>query len=1342
MYGSMAGALLTRTPISHLAALTLLLVTQSLCAKDIPQCLSSPCEEDSPCANEGGCERATDPCLSNPCPLNATCQVSFNAQTFACQCPTGYGGKNCDIPMERCEQNLCRHGGQCYVSHGGLTCVCATGYKGSYCETPTDECLWNPCFNGAVCRDKGDGRSCYCVPGFQGTLCDIEVNECVSQPCRNGATCLNLIGRYACVCPAEYTGTDCELEVDECSSGPCLNDAACHDSLGGFSCTCPAGFRGDLCQLDVDECASCPCLNGGHCVDGNNGYTCDCDGVGFIGLHCETPAPLCWSQPCHHHATCLEDSGSFTCLCWPGVHCEEDLNECELNPCQNGGTCENLHGSYVCHCAVGGDLAGPFYGGRNCGELLIGCVGRACQNGGSCVPRLTDGEHSHSCQCPAGFRGPECMNRTTFSFNGKAVLPLRNATSQPGHLLYNITLSFQTVQPSAVIFHWGDHETSLRLYLQNGSMFLASHVNSQLKALLHISHHVSDDRWHSVEVSLVGTIALKLLDPSCAGECVNSSAHDVIGGPLDFAFQNLILGGEPSTGTQEENGFDNDLQPWLVGCLRDVGVNSAVVTAEDVTLGNVEVGCQRRDLCQSHPCQNRGRCNNLWLSYRCDCHRPYRGHNCSSEYEAGRFGHADLPSYAAFGLGAEPSDDITISAFMRTRRASGLLLALGNATSYGIAVSLDGGKLTVTSSGDLLLTGERVINDGHFHLVSLKMARHRVELFLSSQSLGQISAETQRIQAEDVLYVGGLQGTGETAKRGGYFKGCVQDLRMGSRRLELFPKSETTSAGGSRVLSNVTPGCAGDNLCKSSPCRNGGVCYSIWDDFTCTCPPNTAGQACEDLNWCQLTPCPSQAVCQPVPTGYECTADAFFTGTGQGVAYRSNGKITRDLTNLTMGFRTRGTESVLLHAEREPESLTVAVRDARLLFHLQSGNSFYSVSLSGAEAVSDGKWHSVTWSMAAPGSQASQWQLTTDGQRNVITSSVPTGNLNFLREGTDIYLGALSDVTGGGFTGCLGTVEIGGIPLPYFAAADYQTVKPQAEQFLKITPGSVGVGCLPFNPCASNPCTHGGSCQDVYTHPLCTCPPGRTGARCETDIDECLSSPCLHGNCTDGAAGYWCECQAGYTGANCDIIDSCQSHKCAHGATCIGGTTGYSCFCPANFTGRFCSVSSWSEASALSVVRIFNRMPSTFCGNEKRNITCYNYGNCTEVGGELRCVCLTGFVGERCEIDIDECDSDPCLNGGLCQNLPNRYHCLCDMNFAGERCEVDLSDFLPSGVFTAVASVVLALFFAICAGLCIFIAAAGVRSNQGTYSPSRQEKEGSRVEMWDIAQPPPMERLI
>lgn len=37
-----------------------------------------------------------------------------------------------------------------------------------------------------------------------------------------------------------------------------------------------------------------------------------------------------------------------------------------------------------------------------------------------------------------------------------------------------------------------------------------------------------------------------------------------------------------------------------------------------------------------------------------------------------------------------------------------------------------------------------------------------------------------------------------------------------------------------------------------------------------------------------------------------------------------------------------------------------------------------------------------------------------------------------------------------------------------------------------------------------------------------------------TDVDECESSPCVQGNCTDQVDGYVCGCFPGYRGPNCD----------------------------------------------------------------------------------------------------------------------------------------------------------------------------------------------------------------
>ena len=39
---------------------------------------------------------------------------------------------------------------------------------------------------------------------------------------------------------------------------------------------------------------------------------------------------------------------------------------------------------------------------------------------------------------------------------------------------------------------------------------------------------------------------------------------------------------------------------------------------------------------------------------------------------------------------------------------------------------------------------------------------------------------------------------------------------------------------------------------------------------------------------------------------------------------------------------------------------------------------------------------------------------------------------------------------------------------------------------------------------------------------------------CSADIDECESSPCVHGVCEDKINGYRCVCNPGYTGPHCE----------------------------------------------------------------------------------------------------------------------------------------------------------------------------------------------------------------
>eukprot|EP01050_Picozoa_sp_SAG11_P008191 SAG11_NODE_709_length_7645_cov_51.686059_2_plen_1938_part_01 len=263
--------------------------------------------------------------------------------------------------------------------------------------------------------------------------------------------------------------------------------------------------------------------------------------------------------------------------------------------------------------------------------------------------------------------------------------------------------------------------------------------------------------------------------------------------------------------------------------------------------------------------------------------------------------------------------------------------------------------------------------------------------------------------------------------------------------------------------------------------------------------------------------------------------------------------------------------------------------------------------------------------------------------------------------------------------------------------------------------------------CESSPCVNGATCTEsaavdeipVHTY-RCHCAPGFThgvceydfipevahlcevqlNARCDVDVDECLSHPCQNGAlCIDSAMNaitgsqswssaspadddisihaYRCMCVPGYANGFCDYdfiaeytddctamessassahsgvcdidVDECLSNPCRNGATCTESVEAavslhsYQCTCVAGFANGFCEYDYNAEYTAECTV---------FESNE----------NATHSG--------------NCDVDVDECLSSPCDNGATCSEStvdssvsPHAYQCTCVAGFANGHCE-------------------------------------------------------------------------
>ncbi|OWF56225.1 Neurogenic locus Notch protein [Mizuhopecten yessoensis] len=109
---------------------------------------------------------------------------------------------------------------------------------------------------------------------------------------------------------------------------------------------------------------------------------------------------------------------------------------------------------------------------------------------------------------------------------------------------------------------------------------------------------------------------------------------------------------------------------------------------------------------------------------------------------------------------------------------------------------------------------------------------------------------------------------------------------------------------------------------------------------------------------------------------------------------------------------------------------------------------------------------------------------------------------------------------------------------------------------------------------------------------------------------------------------------------------------CRNNATCHNTEGGYNCSCLTGWRGDNCT----SDV------------------DECDKHVCKNNATCTNTDGGYKCRCTKGWRGSTCEVDVDECQINPCHNEATCHNNIGSFECVCRSGWSGRHCDVDIDE--------------------------------------------------------------------
>ncbi|XP_072537654.1 cadherin EGF LAG seven-pass G-type receptor 3 isoform X2 [Salminus brasiliensis] len=297
-------------------------------------------------ANNGtlpGCSAKLPFCKSNPCQNGGTCRVSW--ETFSCDCPLGFGGKDCSHVMTHPHRFL--------------------GNSALWWDLKNDVTISTPWYLGLVFRTRAKEGVLLQAQAEQYThlIFQLTAGQLVFSVARRSAQPVRLRLDQVQVCDGRWH--DLQLELRDIRSGrETRYVATVRLDFGLYQGTVIVGS--EIHGLKVKHLHVGGVLGAGEVQSGIRGCI---QGV-RLGVRPDPPAlphpsraikvetgcsvgNPCNSSPCPAHSRCTDEWERHTCICEPGFYGKSCADACKLNPCENEAQCHrkpsSSHG-YICDC--------------------------------------------------------------------------------------------------------------------------------------------------------------------------------------------------------------------------------------------------------------------------------------------------------------------------------------------------------------------------------------------------------------------------------------------------------------------------------------------------------------------------------------------------------------------------------------------------------------------------------------------------------------------------------------------------------------------------------------------------------------------------------------------------------------------------------------------------------------------------------------------------------------------------------------------------------------------------------------------------------------------------------